>query len=133
MTLEQFSMAASIATIVACFVAVVALILGARQFAATQKSSRESQAVELFLKFNQLNIEQALSSNEQSDHWYNNSKFAITESLFEIAHKSKSWADTVRWMLDQQKEFIRGGSFDVDTYTERFRAFCKKHNYELRP
>ncbi|MBA3003596.1 MAG: hypothetical protein FP813_07080 [Desulfurivibrio sp.] len=133
MTPEQVSLAANWSTIVACIVAVFALVLGARQFVETQKASREYQAVELFLKFNQLNIEQALSSNLESDHWYNNSKFAITESLFEIAHKSESWASTIRWMLEQQEDFIRSGNFDVETYTKRFRDFCENHNCEIRP
>lgn len=132
MTPEQVSVLANWSTIAACIVAVIALLLGTRQFAETQRASRETQAVELFLKFNQLNIEQALSSNAESDHWYNNSKFAITESLFEIAHKSESWAHTIRWMLEQQDDFIRSGNFDVETYTKGFRKFCKKHNLDVR-
>lgn len=81
MSPESISVAANISTIFACIVAAVTVVLGAIQFIATQRSAQETQAVELFLKFNQLNIEQGLSSSSASDHWYNNSKFAITESL----------------------------------------------------
>jgi len=99
----QILIAANISTIIACIVAMLAVIIGVRQFNATQRSLRETQAVELFMKFNQLNIEQGLSSNHVSDHWYNNSKIAITESLYEIAHKTESWKMTVKWMLDEQE------------------------------
>jgi hypothetical protein len=105
MSPDPFFVAADIATIIACIVTVIAVIISAYQFIATQKSSRETQAVELFIKFNQLNIEQSNSSNHVSDHWYNNCKFAITESIYHIAYKSKGWVSTVKWMLDQQAGF----------------------------
>lgn len=130
--LDNFSMAANIATIVACIVAIVALILGTYQFIVSQKSSRESQSVDLFLKFNQLNIEQGITSSAESDHWYNNGKFAITESLYNIAPKTNSWSSTLKWMLDQQEDFIRRGNFDVNTYSDDFRKFCKNHGLELK-
>ena len=133
MSPDPFSVAADIATMIACIVAVIAVIMSASQFIATQKSSRETQAVELFIKFNQLNIEQRHSSNHVSDHWYNNCKFAITESIYHIAYKSKGWVSTVKWMLDQQADFIHGEGFAVDSYSEIFRAFCKQNGYELKP
>lgn len=133
MSLDQFSVAADISTIIACIVAVIAFVVGSLQFIATQRASRETQAVDLFLKFNQLNIEQGLSSNQKSDHWYDNSKFAITESLYDVAYRTDTWVNTVKWMLDQQKDFIRSGDFAVDSYSERFRKFCQQNNYELRP
>lgn len=132
MSPDQFSIAADISTIIAGIVGVFALTMSARQFIATQISSRETQAVDLFIKFNQLNIEQKLSSNDESDHWYNNCKFAITESLYLIAHKQKNWLNTVKWMLAQQEDFINSGGFAVDTYSDRFVEFCKENNYELK-
>lgn len=132
MTPDFFSVAANVATILASVVAAISLIVGAIQFVATQKSSRETQAVELFLKFNQLNIDQGLATNSQSDHWYNNGKIAITESLYEVTHGSKSWESTVKWMLSQQEEFICGGDFEVESYSDRFQAFCKNNGYELK-
>ena len=124
---DCLSALANISTIAACLVAIVALW----QVYTTQRSTRESQRVELFLKFNQLNIDQGLTSTSQSDHWYNNSKFAITESLFEIAPRSGSWRSTVRWMLEWQRDFIREGGFEVKSYSKKFREYCKDNNYEL--
>lgn len=97
---DCLSALANISTIAACLVAIVALW----QVYTTQRSTCESQCVELFLKFNQLNIDQGITSTSQSDHWYNNSKFAITESLFEIAPRSGPWRSTVRWMLERQRD-----------------------------
>jgi hypothetical protein len=132
MSPDQFSVAANISTILTCIVAMIAMGVSVRQFSATQKSTRETQAVELFMKFNQLNIEQGLSSNIVSDHWYNNCKFAITESLYEIANKLETWKMTVKWMLKQQEAFILAGNFAVETYSEEFRSFCKANGYELK-
>jgi len=132
MTPDSWSVAANISTVVACVMAVIAVTSGAIQFIATQKSLQETQAVELFLKFNQLNIDQGLSSNKVSDLWYNNGKFAITESLYNITHESKNWVSTVKWMLDQQTAFIRSGDFEVESYSLEFRAFCKRHGCEFK-
>jgi hypothetical protein len=128
-TLTNF---ADISTIAACVTAILALACSSWQFIATQKSTRESQAVSLFLKFNELNIAQGIQNSEKSNFWYENSKFAITESLFEIAHKSETWRTTIRWMLNQQNVFIKDGGFDDVTYSEEFRKFCKECGFEPR-
>lgn len=132
MSAEMYSIAANVATIVACGVAVVAVCISVCHFLASQKVAREKQAVDLFIKFNQLSIEQGQSSSSQSDHWYGNSKFAVTEFLYEISRKSPSWQETIKWMLEQQREFILSGDFSEQTYTENFRIFCKKCGYELK-
>ena len=119
-------------TIITCVTAIIALWIGICQFKETQESTRETQAVDLFLKFNQLNIDQKLSSTAESDHWFDNSKFAITESLYLIACKQNSWLKTIVWMLFMQKDFITSGGFEVDTYSAHFAAFCKKNGYELK-
>ena len=134
MSASLVSEAANISTIIASIVAVIALIAGAIQFIATQKSSRETQAVDLFIKFNNLNIEQSHSTRtEESDYWYDNSKFVITESLYNITYNSVSWVDTVKWMLNQQANFIKKTSFVVDSYSEKFLEFCKQNGHELKP
>ena len=123
---------AQLFTILTCVTAIFALIIGIYQFKETQESTRETQAVDLLLKFNQLNIDQKLSSTAESDHWFDNSKFAITESLYLIACKQKSWIKTIVWMLFMQKDFIDSGGFEVDTYSADFVDFCKKNGYELK-
>lgn len=122
----------NIFTIVACVVTVITLIIGVWQFWITQRSTRESQAVELFSKFNQLNIDLENSGAVKSHHWYKNSMFAITESLYEVSRHSKTWRSTIKWMLGQQRDFIIEGGFEVDSYSSNFRSFCKKHGYELK-
>ena len=54
-SLSSFS---DLSTIAASIAAILALTASSRQFRLTQKSTRESQSVELLLKFNQLNIDQ---------------------------------------------------------------------------
>jgi len=129
------SLLANLSTIVACLTAIFTLIFSSCQFFVTQKSTRESQAVELFLKFNQLNVDQEKTSSDTSNLsnlWYGNCKFTITESLYEISHHSVTWQSTIIWMLDKQRDFIREGDFEVDTYSEKFRTFCKKSGFEIR-
>ena len=131
-------------TIVASITAVGALIVSSRQFRLTQRSTRESQAIDLLLKFNQLNIDQqklaieaatkpALAEEKKTDLWYGNCKMAITEALFEISHHSPSWRSTIRWMLHMQMDFILEGGFECETFSSEFRAFCKSEGLGLRP
>lgn len=122
----------NIFTIVTCVVAVITLIIGVWQFLITQRSTRESQAVELFSKFNQLNIDLENSEEVKSHRWYKNSMFAITESLYEISSHSETWRSTIKWMLGQQRDFINEGGFEVGSYSSEFRLFCTKHGYELK-
>lgn len=147
-SLSSFS---DFSTIVASIVAIWALAVSSRQFRLTQKSTRESQSVELLLKFNQLNIEQRkmaielannsnadnrltnIAGKQRTDIWFGNCKIAITEALFEISHHSPSWRSTMRWMLYTQERFIREGGFECETFSSEFLAFCKEQGLELRP
>lgn len=124
---------ANISTIAACIVATGSLIFGVWQFWITQRSTRESQAVELYSKFNQLNIGlESSEENKKSHDWYRNSMFAITESLYEVSKHSDTWQSTVKWMLHQQENFIKKGGFEVGSYAKDFRSFCKDNGYELK-
>ncbi len=137
---NSISYLADIAAILACLTAIVALIIGTLQFYLTQTSTRESQAVDLFLKWNELNIEEAgigptalpNNQNGRSTHWYGNCKMAITEALYEVSHRSPSWVNTCEWMLKMQHSFIVEGGFDVNTYSPRFRKFCRSKGYGLK-
>ena len=147
-SLSSFS---DLSTIAASIAAILALTVSSRQFKLTQKSTRESQSVELLLKFNQLNIDQhklaiELRNNPSidkhltntvvklnTDLWFGNCKMAINKALFEISHQSPAWRSTMRWMLHMQKHFIREGGFECETFSSEFRAFCKSEGLELRP
>jgi hypothetical protein len=111
---SYLSYLADLCTIIASITAVVALCVSAIQFYKTQKSTRGSQAVELFLKWNDLSAEQEkISAAERTipatlnpSHWIGNNKMAITEALFELTHESREWKNTLRWMLEMQSDFI---------------------------
>jgi hypothetical protein len=104
------------------------------------KATRYTQAIDLFLKWNELKIEEAAMSpaahpsnqNGRSTHWYGNCKMAITEALYEVSHRSPSWVNTCKWMLKMQHGFIAEGGFDVNTYSPRFRKFCRSVGYGLK-
>jgi len=140
MSASHLSSLADVSTILASVTAVVALWVSANQFYKTQKSTRETQAVELFLKWNDLSAEQErILTNEQEanptsnpTHWIGNNKMAITEALFELTHESREWRNTLRWMLQMQRPFILEGGFDVDTYTREFRDFCNCAGLQLQ-
>lgn len=140
MSASHLSSLADISTILASIAAVVALWVSAIQFYKTQKSTRESQAVELFLKWNDLSAEQeriltterAANPTSNPTHWIGNNKIAITEALFELAQESREWRNTLRWMLQMQSAYILEGGFDVDTYTREFGEFCKSEGFQLK-
>jgi hypothetical protein len=137
---NYISISADLATILACITAIAALVISTTQFYLTQTATRESQAVDLFLKWNELNIEEAgisptaqpSNQNGRSTDWYGNCKMAITEALYEVSHRSPSWEKTCEWMLSMQHNFIVEGGFDVNTYCPRFRKFCRSKGYGLK-
>jgi hypothetical protein len=140
MTENHLSSLADIFTIIASTTTAVALYVSARQFYKTQISTREAQAIELFLKWNDLSAEQekcrpsekSVSSTLNPSHWIGNNKMAITEALFELTHESREWRNTLRWMLQMQRDFILEGGFDVDSYSPAFRDFCNSAGFQLK-
>ncbi len=140
MTETHLSSLADIFTIVASIITAVALYVSARQFYKTQISTREAQAIELFLKWNDLSAEQersrpsekSINSTLNPSHWIGNNKMAITEALFELTRESREWRNTLIWMLEMQRDFILVGGFDVDTYSPAFREFCSSERLPLR-
>lgn len=124
---------AEISVVITAITTLVALLATVRQFNRTQHFSLESQAVDLFAKFNNLSIDQNQSKNSNADRWYGNSKFAITEALFEITKGENAWESTIVWMLEEQKPFIRSGGFVLKSYSTDFRNFCQTYGYELNP
>jgi hypothetical protein len=129
---EYLSLAANVSTVLAAVIALAAVLIGSYQFVAAQKSSREVNAVDLFLKFNQLSLDQSVADNTEADFWYNNSKLSVTESLYNIIIGIESWEHTVAWMLSCQAEFINEIDFCTNTYTKEFLSFLKAKGFELR-
>jgi len=131
---------ADLSTILASLTAVIALGVSAKQFYKTQQSTQETQAVELYLKWNDLSAEQekirlpknAVNVTSNPSHWIGNNKMAITEALFELTRESREWRSTLRYMLSMQSDFIFEGGFDVDTYSLDFRKFCSSEGFQLK-
>jgi len=130
---EYLPIAANVSTVMAAVTALVAVLIGSWQFIAAQKASREVNAVDLFLKFNQLSLDQSVADNQDADFWYNNSKLSVTESLYNIIIGIESWEHTVKWMLDCQVDFINETSFATNTYTKEFLSFMRAKGFNLIP
>jgi hypothetical protein len=61
-----------------------------------------------------------------SQRWIDNSKLAITESIYLITKDVDSWKETVKWMLENQEEFIKSGNLRVKTYHKDFRELLNR-------
>ena len=129
--------AAHIATVAASIVAIVAFAVGLTQFNETQRLSqdnlrvqaetlnheRESKAVELFLKYNELQKEVAskpLPRKGEAAFWHHNMLLALTESVFKLTEGDTGWGKTVEWMLETQKPFLEGVSQGCTTFATEF-------------
>ena len=134
--------AAHIATVIASIVAVVTFSVGLYQFTETQKLSREnlrlqaatlnhereSKAVELFLKFNELQKEVAakpLPRKGDAAFWHYNMMLALTESVFKLTEGDSGWRETVAWMLETQRPFLESVPQGCRTFVEPFVAIMR--------
>jgi hypothetical protein len=133
---------ASISTIVASIVAVLAFLTGAFQFSRSQalvranlklqsdllSHERETKAIELFIKFNELMqtiIEKPLDSSSHEIFWQHNAMLAVTESIHKLTNGDKEWDNTVIWMLRKQGQFLTLHPIDGSTYTASFLALIQ--------
>jgi hypothetical protein len=118
-----------IAPLIASAIAAIAFLSGLWQFRHTQLLTREVKAVELFLKFNELN-QQIAESKRSEEHdavfWRRNAMVAITEAVFNLTQGNKSWEATVRWMFEVQKEFLTRQPFAGDTFSPGFVRLLKE-------
>jgi len=129
--------AAHIATIIASLVAILAFGFGLSQFTDTQQLAREnlrlqaqalshereSKAVELFLKFNELKKEVAnkpLPKKGGAAFWHHNMLLAITESVFKLTEGDAGWLETVSWMLEGQRPFLESAPQGCKTFADAF-------------
>lgn len=137
---------AQVATTVAAVVATVALILGFIQFRETQlltrealnlqtntlKHEREAKAIDLFMKFNEIQQEMAsqltkrsrLQTQKEGLFWRQNLSLSITESVFVLTEGDATWRATVVWMLEGQKDFIT--DLNCQTFSPAFVALARE-------
>ena len=116
-------------TIVASIAVIVTLILGYQQFHDTQSSNRDnlelqnegleqekdSRAVELFVRYNELMNESVSESNKP---WRDNMAIAIAESIFRYRKDDEGWVKAVEWMVGNHSAYfatgINCGTYDND-------------------
>jgi hypothetical protein len=134
---------ANIATIVASVVATMALIFGYVPFHETQlltrkamelqvsalEHEREAKAIDLFLKFNE--IQQAIASPSRKTKgevlfWQQNIALTTTESVFKLTQGDAGWMATVAFMLQEQRDFLKKNGLQCATFLPAFVEFVTK-------
>jgi hypothetical protein len=135
--------AATFSTISASLVTIFAFCFGIWQFTETQKLTqenlrlqaetldheRDSKAIELFLKFNELQREVAnkpLPKRGDSYFWHHNMLLTITESVYRLTSPDPGWQETVFWMLKEQKRYIEAVPQGCQTFNTDFIKLMKK-------
>jgi hypothetical protein len=119
-----------IATIVASVVAIVTLCFGYWQFADTQhmqretlQLERESKAIDLTLKFNELKGDGARKSDRA---WVqDNEATTIAESIFDLVGDDPGWRATVKWMLEDEAQYTKDNHLGCDSFNPGFVAYAK--------
>ena len=111
------------APLFASTVAVIAILSGLWQFRRTQQLTREVKAVELFLKFNELNQQLASVITEKerkATFWQHNALVAITEAVYRLTIGDQSWEATVSWMLKAQEPFLTQSPVNCQSFSREF-------------
>ena len=128
---------ASVATVVASAVAVIAFLAGLWQFNQTLRLTRgnlrqqselfrherEAKAIDLFLRFSELQHRlagQPLSRTDEATFWQHNALLGISESIYKLTAGDTDWGETVLWMLQAQKPFIGANRINCKTFTPAF-------------
>lgn len=133
----RLEMAASLATILASFVAALALSFGYYQFQATQlltrqtlelqkdalQHEREAKAIDLFLKFNE--VQTGISTPARGKtadvlFWQQNMAMTITEAVFKLMQSDPGWMATVKFMLREQEKFLKQDGLECETFLKDF-------------
>ena len=126
---------AHVATIVASVVAVAALIGGLWQFTLTQEATREAKAIDLYLRFNEINEtlpEFATTQDTPDKFWRRNALVTITESVFRLTAPDPGWRETIEWMIQVQRPFLTSTRLNSRTYSQPFIRVMKTAIPELR-
>jgi hypothetical protein len=141
--------AANWASIAASIIAAIALLTGLGQFIVTQrlshknlelqaetlKTEREMKAIELFVKFNEMEQEVATKPPPRrgdAAFWRYSALLSITESVFTLTKGDLSWDVTVAWMLDTQRPFLSQTPFNCKMFAPLFLDRMKLTVPELR-
>jgi hypothetical protein len=124
--------AAHWATIVAAVVASFAFLTGTYQSCMTQQAARatlelegSSQAVDLFVKYNDL-MREPSRKDPLYQFWRSNVAVAIAERIFILTRGDQGWEDTVDWMLSQHVQSLKQG-FNAKTYHPDFACLVEDH------
>ena len=122
------------------FVTIVAFVLGLWQFWETQNlaqenlaNEREMKAVELFIKFNEVQekLTEGGKKTEDVAYWSGNGLVAIVESISNLTHGNKSWDSTVSWMLDELAPFLIKNQPECKTYSPSFADLLRSRSKPL--
>ena len=125
--------AANIATVFAALIAAGSFYYGYLQVKETQQEAREvlelqqnsfdqerdSRAVDLFLKYNELMGQTNSRAESIQNDWRENLAVSIAESVFRLRKDDSGWKETVAWMLSHHIEYLKKArlncpSFDGD-------------------
>lgn len=134
--------AVNIATVAGAVVATIAFLFGVWQFYETQQLARENlrlqaetlaherdtKAIELFIRFNELQKEVAskpLPRKGDAAFWHYNMMLSLTESVFRLTEGDAGWRETVKFMLDTQRPFLEGVPQGCGTFSQPFLELMK--------
>jgi hypothetical protein len=125
------------ATVTAAIVAIVTLYFGYQQFRQTQEATRstlnlqrealdlnrESKAVELFVKYNEIMSAPrpvGKTDGRANDFWRVNIALSMAESIFILRKEDKGWRETVAWMLSNHAEDLKKKGLNCPTLDAEF-------------
>lgn len=89
---------------------------------------REMKAIELFIKFNQqqqLITAKPLLKKGGMDFWKHNILLVETETVFRVTKGDAAWEDTIAWIFEGQRPFLRQTMFKCNTIAVDFVELVK--------
>jgi hypothetical protein len=140
---------ANIATVIASIVAIITFYYGYQQFQETQQATREnlilqkdalnqereSRAVELFIKYNELmkeSVANFANVNKDNQFWRDNLAIGIAESIFKLRETDEGWIQTVSWMLTNHQAYFNKIGLNCKTYDPDFiKLITKVYNRDF--
>jgi hypothetical protein len=93
------------------------------------KHEREAKAIDLFLKFNEIQQSIAAPSRKTSEralYWQKNIAVTATESVFKLTEGDPGWMATVAFMLREQTDFLENNGLECATFLPAFIDLVKK-------
>jgi hypothetical protein len=129
--------AANLATVLVAFMAAGSFCYGCYQFRETQQDTRQllalqeqvldqdrdSKAVELMVKYNELMSEPHLHprpGGSEKEFWRENLGLTIAESIFRLRKNDSGWRETVTWMLSNHVAHLKQSGLNCPTYDAEF-------------